>query len=45
MSGESFHHQVEQEIRKKKGLEDFQDFFGIVDTCEQYIVMNYHNFV
>ena len=35
MSGESFHHRLEQEILKKKRLEDFQDFVDIVDTCEQ----------
>ena len=40
MPADSFHHRIEQEMRKKKRLEDFQDFVDIVqsnlsieDTC------------
>ena len=43
MSADSFHHRAEQETLKKH-LEGFQDFFGIVETCGQSIVMNYHDF-
>ena len=44
MSADSFHYRVEQEVQKKKLLEDFQDFVDIVDTCGQSIVINYQDF-
>ena len=43
MYTDSFHPRAAQETLKKR-LEDFQDFFDIVDTCRQSVVMNYHNF-
>ena len=34
MSANSFHHRVEQEMREKKRLEDFQDFVDIVKIAD-----------
>ena len=44
MSADSFHHQVEQGMRKLKKVEDFEDFVGIVNKCGQAVVMKYDDF-
>ena len=44
MSADSFHHLVEQGMRKKKNVEDFQDFCDIVDKSGQALVMKYDDF-
>ena len=35
MSHDNFHHQVEQRMRQKKNVEDFQDFVDVVSSCGQ----------
>ena len=44
MSADSFHHQVEQGMRQKKRVEDFQDFIDIVNKCGISLVMNFDDF-
>ena len=44
MSADSFHHLVEQNMRKQRRVEDFQDFVNLVDSCGKSLVMEYNNF-
>ena len=44
MSADNFHHQVEQRMRQKKNVEDFQDFVDVVSSCRQSLVMKCNNF-
>ena len=44
MSADSFHHSVEEEIRKKKSLYDFDDFVECVQNQGIAIVMNAESF-
>ena len=44
MSADNFHHQVEQRMRQKKNVEDFQDFVDVVSSCGQSLVMKCNDF-
>ena len=44
MSADSFHHKVEQCMRQKKRVEDFQDFVDIVEKCGKSLVMRFSDF-
>ena len=44
MSPDSFHHKVEQCMRQKKRVEDFQDFVGIIQKCGKSLVMRFSDF-
>ena len=44
MSADNFHHYVEQRMREKKNVEDFQDFVDVVSSCGQSLVMKYYHF-
>jgi len=37
-------HQVEQEMRRRKRVEDFQDFVKIVDSCGKSLLMDFSDF-
>ena len=39
MSVDNFHHQVEQRMRQKKNVKDFQDFVDAASSCGQSLVM------
>ena len=41
---DNFHHQVEQRMRQKKNVEDFQDFVDVVGNCGHSLVMKCNNF-
>ena len=45
MSADSFHHQVENEIRKKKRLNDFKDFSMCVNMRGKSIEMQPSDFI
>ena len=45
MSADSFHHVVENEIRRMKFVEDFDEFRSIIDKREESILMNCTDFV
>lgn len=44
MSADIFHHLVEQNMRKQRRVEDFQDFVNLVDSCGKSLVMEYNSF-
>ena len=44
MSVDSFHHQVEQGMRQRKRVEDFQDFNKIVNNCGKSLLMSFNDF-
>ena len=44
MSAANLHHQVEQRMRQKKNVEDFQDFVDVVSSCGQSLVMKCNDF-
>ena len=44
MSVDNFHHQVEQRMRQKKNVEDFQDIADVVSSCGQSLVMKCNYF-
>ena len=45
MSADNFHHQVEQRMRQRKNVEDFQIFFvDVVSSCGQSLVMKCNDF-
>ena len=45
MLADSFHHKVEQGMKKKKQVADFQDFVDLVNTCRKSFAMYYKSFV
>ena len=45
MSTHSFHHSVEQGMKKKKRVEDFQDLVDLVKACRKSFVMDYKSFL
>ena len=45
MSADSFHHVIEQAMRKKQGIEDFQDFVDLVDFSRKALVMEHDDFL
>ena len=45
VSTDNFHLQVEQRIRQKKNVEDFQDFVDVVGSCGQSLVIKYNDFL
>ena len=45
VSADSFHHVIEQAMRKKQGIEDFQDFVDLVDFSGKALVMEHDDFL
>ena len=45
MSADSFHHVIEQGMRKKQSVGDFQDFVDLVDFSRKAPVMEHDNFL
>ena len=45
MSADSFHHAVEQGMRKKQHIQDFQDFADFVNFSRKALVMEHDNFL
>ena len=45
MSADSFHHVIEQGMRKKQSIEDFQDFVDLVDFSGKALVMEHDDFL
>ena len=44
MSADNFYHQVEQRMRQKKNVQDFQDFADVVSSCGQALLMKWNDF-
>ena len=44
MSADSFHHKVEQAMKQKKRVEDFQDFVNVVEKCGKSLQMKCNDF-
>ena len=44
MSADSFHHQIEEELRRRKFVEDFDDFQAVIDKKGTSLVMDFKDF-
>ena len=45
MSADSLHHKVEQGMKKKTRVEDFQDFVDLENACGKSFVVDYQGFL